>query len=199
MRTLVFRTATIAGAIVAAACFQDAPITPTADAPPPDQAILASATSQILKSAEPAGTKSYIINFSGSLPTDLEAQVSTAGGVVTSRFDQIGIAVASSSDPAFAGRAAKIKGALWATEDMEVQWVRPERVIDAENQTLVQVVPTLNVGGKPFVFPAGTAHSVAANPHNNHVFVPLAANNVFPSCLNGCIGVFGAPNEEDHD
>ena len=72
-------------------------------------------------------------------------------------------------------------------------------VIDAENQTLVQVVPTLNVGGKPFVFPAGTAHSVAANPHNNHVFVPLAANNVFPSCLNGCIGVFGAPNEEDHD
>ncbi len=73
-------------------------------------------------------------------------------------------------------------------------------VIDAENRTLVQVVPTLNVGGKPFVFPAGTAHSVAANPNNNHVFVPLAANNVFPSCLNGCIGVFGAPTEEDnHD
>ena len=23
------------------------------------------------------------------------------------------------------------------------------------------------------------------------VFVPLAANNVFPSCLNGCIAVFG--------
>jgi lantibiotic leader peptide-processing serine protease len=135
MRTLVFRTATIAGAIVAAACVQDAPITPTADAPPPDQAILASATSQILKSAEPAGTKSYIINFSGSLPTDLEAQVSTAGGVVTSRFDQIGIAVASSSDPAFAGRAAKIMGALWATEDIEVQWVRPERVIEAGEVT----------------------------------------------------------------
>src|SRR5438552_631634 len=47
-------------------------------------------------------------------------------------------------------------------------------VIDAENQTLVQVVPTLNVGGKPFVFPAGTADSVAANPHNNHVLAPLA-------------------------
>jgi hypothetical protein len=73
-------------------------------------------------------------------------------------------------------------------------------VIDAENRTLVQVVPTLNVAGKPFVFPAGTAHSVGANPSNNHVFVPLAANNVFPSCLNGCIGVFGAPTEEDnHD
>ena len=72
-------------------------------------------------------------------------------------------------------------------------------VIDAKSRTLVQVVPTLNVAGKAFVFPAGTAHSLAANPHNNHVFVPLAANNVFPSCLNGCIGVFGAPNEEDHD
>src|SRR5436190_13865106 len=130
MRTLVFRTATIAGAIVAAACVQDAPITPTADAPPPDQAILASATSQILKSAEPAGTKSYIINFSGSLPTDLQAQVSTAGGVVTSRFDQIGIAGASSSGPAFAGRAAERVGALWASGDLEGRAAGPARVLE---------------------------------------------------------------------
>jgi hypothetical protein len=64
-------------------------------------------------------------------------------------------------------------------------------VIDAQSQALVQVVATVNVGGKANVFPAGTAHSVAVNPHNNQVFVPLAANNVFPSCLNGCIGVFG--------
>jgi hypothetical protein len=64
-------------------------------------------------------------------------------------------------------------------------------VINAETLHLQQLVPTVNVGGKPNVFPAGTAHSVAVNPHNNHVFVPLAANNVFPSCLNGCIAVFG--------
>src|SRR5438876_7118213 len=63
-------------------------------------------------------------------------------------------------------------------------------VIDAESQTLVQVVPTVNAGG-------GTAHSVAANSHNNHVFVPLAANNVFPDCLNGCIAVFGTSPEGD--
>ena len=69
-------------------------------------------------------------------------------------------------------------------------------VIDAKKQKLVQVVPTLNVGAKPFFFPAGTAHSVAVNPHNNHVFVPLAANNVFPNCLNGCIAVYGSP---EHD
>jgi hypothetical protein len=64
-------------------------------------------------------------------------------------------------------------------------------VIDAASQTLAQVVPTLNVEGKAFVFPEGSAHSVAANPHNNHVFMPLPANNVFPHCLNGCIAVYG--------
>jgi hypothetical protein len=81
-------------------------------------------------------------------------------------------------------------------------------VIDAESQRLVQVVPTLNVGGKnctlnalncSAAFPAGTAHSLAVDPHNNHVLVPLAANNVFPFCLNGCIGVFGTPNGNDDD
>jgi hypothetical protein len=72
-------------------------------------------------------------------------------------------------------------------------------VIDAKSQTLVQVVPTINVGGKPFVFPAGTAHSVAVNPNNNHVFVPLPANNVFPACLNGCVGVFGTPADGEED
>jgi hypothetical protein len=70
-------------------------------------------------------------------------------------------------------------------------------VINAEDKTLVQLVPTINVGGKANVFPAGTAHSVAVNSRNNQVFVPLAANNVFPQCLNGCIAVFAAPGDRD--
>jgi hypothetical protein len=61
-------------------------------------------------------------------------------------------------------------------------------VIDADDQSLVQVVPTVNR-------PPGTAHSVAVNPHNNHAFVPLPANNVFPSCLDGCIAVFGTSGD----
>jgi hypothetical protein len=68
-------------------------------------------------------------------------------------------------------------------------------VIDAESQRLVQLVPTVNKS-------PGSAHSVAANPHNNHAFVPLPANNVFPNCLNGCIAVFGVPDgdrDDDHD
>src|SRR5215831_17909164 len=69
-------------------------------------------------------------------------------------------------------------------------------VIDAVSQTLEQLVPTLNVpavgtGNSPTEHPAGTAHSVTANAANNHVFVALAANNVFPDCLTGCIAVYG--------
>jgi hypothetical protein len=73
-------------------------------------------------------------------------------------------------------------------------------VIDAEDQTLVQIVPTINTAGKPTATPvvvAGTAHSVAVDPHNNHALVPLSANNVFPNCLNGCIAVYGTPKGND--
>jgi len=70
-------------------------------------------------------------------------------------------------------------------------------VIDARTQTLVQVTPTVNR-------PPGTAHSVAVNPHNNHVFVPLPPNNVLAApagdasanCLRGCIAVFAAPDRD---
>jgi hypothetical protein len=73
-------------------------------------------------------------------------------------------------------------------------------VIDAESHTLVQLVPTINTAGKPTATPpivAGTAHSVAVDSTNNHALVPLPANNVFPDCLNGCIGVYGTP-KKDH-
>jgi hypothetical protein len=70
-------------------------------------------------------------------------------------------------------------------------------VIDARSKTLVQLVPTVNTAGKPNIIPAGTAHSVAVNSRNNQVFVPLAANNVFPDCLNGCVAVYAAPGGRD--
>jgi hypothetical protein len=73
-------------------------------------------------------------------------------------------------------------------------------VIDAESQSLVQVVPTANAAGRPTAnppVPAGTAHSLAVDPHTNHVFVPLPANNVFPDCLNGCIAVYGTNEDDD--
>jgi len=73
-------------------------------------------------------------------------------------------------------------------------------VIDAEDQNLIQLVPTFNVpavgtGNSSTQHPAGTAHSVAANAANNYVFVPLAANNAFPDCLTGCVAVFFRPSK----
>jgi len=70
-------------------------------------------------------------------------------------------------------------------------------VIDAESKTLIQLVPTFNTPNPTLPVPRGTAHSVAVNEHNNHVFVPLPANNVFPGCQTGCIAVFGAPRHDD--
>jgi hypothetical protein len=69
-------------------------------------------------------------------------------------------------------------------------------VIGARDMTLKQLVPTFNVPAVttgPLLHAASTAHSVAANARNNHVFVPLGANNVYPNCLTGCIGVYGTP------
>jgi hypothetical protein len=67
-------------------------------------------------------------------------------------------------------------------------------VIDAREQTLKQLVPTFNVPAVttgPLLHAASTAHSVAASAENNHVFMPIGANNVFPNCLTGCIAVYG--------
>ncbi|HEV2100579.1 MAG TPA: hypothetical protein VGR45_16870, partial [Stellaceae bacterium] len=69
-------------------------------------------------------------------------------------------------------------------------------VIDGTSQNLDQIVPTFDVPGvKPFLgpppgHPGGSSHSVAANAANNHVFVPMPANNAILGCLTGCIAVY---------
>jgi hypothetical protein len=75
----------------------------------------------------------------------------------------------------------------------------PLGIVDAKDQTVLQLLTTFNV---PAVttgssqHPAGTSHSVAANAANNHVLVPIPANNAFPDCLTGCIAVFAHPDED---
>ena len=63
----------------------------------------------------------------------------------------------------------------------------------------MQLVPTFNVpavttGNNKHA--ASTAHSVAVDSHNNHVFVPLGANNVYPGCTTGCIAVYWHGDED---
>jgi len=72
----------------------------------------------------------------------------------------------------------------------------PLGVIDAEDRSLIQLVPTYNVPAGPG-HPAGTAHSVAVNAANNFVFVPLPANTAFPDCLTGCIALFVRPSKAE--
>ena len=75
-------------------------------------------------------------------------------------------------------------------------------VIDANDEELLQLVPTYSVtsmttGPASGLHPAGSAHSVAVDAKNNHIFVPLAANNVFPNCLTGCIAVYWYGDEDE--
>ena len=89
---------------------------------------------------------------------------------------------------------------LRPTLSTAAQGATPLGVIDAEDKTLIQLVPTFNVpavgtGNNSTQHPAGTAHSVAANADNNYVFVPLAANTAFPDCLTGCIAVYARPSK----
>jgi len=82
-------------------------------------------------------------------------------------------------------------------------------VVDSNTNTLTQLVPTLPatpvvplvppVGTRTTLISSGTAHSIAASPTNNHVYLPLPANNNYtappggtPACLQGCVAVFSA-------
>jgi hypothetical protein len=87
------------------------------------------------------------------------------------------------------------------TVPQTAQGSTPLGVIDAGDEKVLQLITTFNVpavttGDTSTRHPAGTAHSVAANAANNHIFVPIAANNAFPDCLSGCIAVFAHPDED---
>ncbi len=118
----VMRFTIAIGAIVAAACVYDAPVTPNGDT-----IVAGKMSSPSLQSAK----KPYVIDFSGIVPADLAAQLAAAGGTLTSSLDQIGVALASSDDPSFASRAAQIAGVVSVDEDTVVQWVPPERFAEA--------------------------------------------------------------------
>jgi len=77
-------------------------------------------------------------------------------------------------------------------------------VVNSSTNTLTQLVPTVppvpaTVPPTPPGHSAGTAHSIAASTANNHVYVPLPANNNYtappagtPACVQGCVAVFSA-------
>lgn len=79
--------------------------------------------------------RSYLILANGnSLPSNLNAQVAAAGGVVTRVMPEIGMAVATSSNPAF---ASSVRGVRSVIPNLRLDWtpneVVGEAIIDAGN------------------------------------------------------------------
>lgn len=80
-----------------------------------------------------ANGNSYLILGSGNkLPSDLAAQLTAAGGTLSASVPQVGIAIATSSDPDFETKASAMSGVESVAQDQLVQWTDPsERIIDA--------------------------------------------------------------------
>ncbi|HET9384401.1 MAG TPA: S8 family serine peptidase [Gemmatimonadales bacterium] len=136
MHRPMLRFALVTGAIVAAACAYDAPVKP--DLP---TAGLSTSPSMQLSTA-PAAARAYMIDFIGdALPANLAAQITKAGGVLTTELTQIGVAVATSDDPAFADRAARITGVFSVIPDFEIQWVDPRESVVTEELTAEDLPP----------------------------------------------------------
>ena len=77
-----------------------------------------------------SSARSYIITASGNkLPTNLEAKVKAAGGVLDTRMDGIGLAVATSSAPNFAKKLEKTAGIRSVVPNLTLQWIDPDRTV----------------------------------------------------------------------
>jgi subtilisin family serine protease len=77
----------------------------------------------------------YIIISSGNtLPSNLDSQVKSIKGALTSSISKVGLATAVSTDPEFAAKAALIPGVRSVIPDFSVQWFDPstERSIALE-------------------------------------------------------------------
>lgn len=120
MRSLVSRTATIAGAIVAAACVYDAPVTP-------DNSTITAATAsnsstpQLAATSTGASGNRYVVVFrsSSSAREGITTELRNGGGFLEGAYDQLGFAVVSAVSDEGAARLAKIPGVSDVLPDVE--------------------------------------------------------------------------------
>jgi subtilisin family serine protease len=83
-----------------------------------------------------AGKSYVLVANSDVLPVDLEVSIAAAGGTLTSRIDEIGVAVATSDDPAFADRASKVSGLRSVVEDVTLDFQQPSAVVEFDAEPL---------------------------------------------------------------
>lgn len=95
--------------------------------------------------SQSSATNSYVIDLIASTaPSTLAADVAAAGGSLTQSLDGVGLAIAQSDDPAFAGRAAKISGVRGVVQDRIVQWVAPNERVAEQSDSATE---SIDAGG----------------------------------------------------
>src|SRR5262249_23706259 len=88
-----------------------------------------------------------IVGANNKLPASLDALVQSAGGQLTTQIPEIGVAFATSADPAFLDKAGKIAGGQGVPQDRLVQWTEPEPTTDpGEDEPAAVVTPNATVG-----------------------------------------------------
>jgi len=70
--------------------------------------------------------RSFVLMATNSLPANLQRQVQAVGGTVTRTLGEVGAAVATSRDPQFATRVAKIQGLRAVVPNIKIQWLDPD-------------------------------------------------------------------------
>ncbi len=87
--------------------------------------------------ASPA-SRNYVLVAKGQGPgsADLDSAVAHAGGTITAKIPEIGVAFASSGNPDFLALIVKDSRVQQAAEDVEVQWLPQERVVEASESDL---------------------------------------------------------------
>ena len=93
--------------------------------------------------AETQNQSFIIMANSNSLPNGLEQRVNAAGGTITRLIPEIGLAVATSSNPNFASAVSRIPGVQTAMPNVTLQWIDPTHQVAIE-------WTTASVGNPPF-------------------------------------------------
>ncbi|RNI31589.1 S8 family peptidase [Rufibacter latericius] len=115
-------------------------------------------------SATPSVTfqsKKYIIISSGAkLPADIEGKVNASNGKLTALLTEVGLATATSDDPNFAAKAAKISGVRSVVNDFTYQGFDPlkDKAVEADN-----VNPASTGDSNPY-FPFQWGHTAIQAP-----------------------------------
>jgi lantibiotic leader peptide-processing serine protease len=77
--------------------------------------------------------ESYILMANGNLlPDNIESRVVQAGGTITRFIPEIGLVVASSTDPNFPTKASRIPGIRAVMPNVAIQWVDPQETVASE-------------------------------------------------------------------